>query len=363
MHREPLASLQMMLAPEMLMHVSGERIDSVRCAPFTGGHSASGSSFLSVETNDGRGPRFIVKRSSPASDWIVRATGDELGREVLVWTSGLLDRLPAEIVHPVIACAHDEGGGWAILMRDVSDALILEPLGSSPISRSDHRRYLDALAALHVAFWDDAAAADPALGYCSPAHLYTAFSPETGQREIDHPNEVVSVLREGWDLFWTLVEPDVADLLRQLFEDPGPICAALARYPQTLVHGDPRAANMGIALEPKPRVVLIDWHFVGAATPGVDVAWYLWAFGVRLPVARETTIAWYRDRLAHRLGSCFDASWWQPQMELSLLGQLMRGGWGIAWDAVHDPSAELRAWNRQDISWWSEQARAGARWL
>ena len=362
MHHEPLPSLEVMLTPETLARLSREPVDSVRCAPFTGGHSASGSSFLSVETNDGRGPRFVVKRSSPASDWIVRATADERGREVLVWTSGLLDRLPAEIVHPVVACACDEGG-WAILMRDVGDALIPEPLGSSPICLSDHRRYLDALAALHVTFWDEATIADPARGYCSPAHLYTSFSPETGHREIDHPNKVVSVLREGWDLFWTLVEPDVADLLRQLFEDPVPLCAALARYPQTVVHGDPRAANLGIVREPTPRVVLIDWHFVGAATPGVDVAWYLWDFGVRLPVARETTIAWYRERLAHRLGTRFDEAWWQPQLELSLLGQLMRGGWGIAWEAVHDPSAEVRAWKRQDIAWWSEQARAGARWL
>src|SRR5215208_5107335 len=162
MHHEPLASLETMLAPEMLTRVSREPIDSVRCAPFTGGHSASGSSFVSVETNDGRGPRFIVKLSSPASDWIVRATADELGREVLVWTSGLLGRLPTEIVHPVITCACDEGG-WGILMRDVSDALIPNPMGNSPISRADHRRYLDALAALHVAFWDERAVIEPGL--------------------------------------------------------------------------------------------------------------------------------------------------------------------------------------------------------
>jgi hypothetical protein len=362
MRHELLASLEVMLAPETLTRVSGEPVESVRCAPFTGGHSASGSSFLTVETNNGRGPRFVVKRSSPQSDWIVRATGDELGREVLIWTSGLLDRLPPEIIHPVIACARDEGG-WAILMRDVSDALIPNPQVDLPISRVDHRRYLDALAALHVAFWDQAAMVDPALGYCSPAHLYTALSPETAWREIDHPNEVVRWLREGWDLFWTMVEPDVADLLRQLFENPEPLCAALARYPQTLVHGDPRVANLGIVRDPQPRVVLIDWHFVGPSTPGVDLSWYLWNFGIRLPVTREMTVGWYRDGLAHQLGSRFDETWWQPQMELSLLGQLMRGGWGSALDAVHASSVAVREWNRQDIAWWSEQARAGARWL
>ena len=43
MHREPLASLEEMLEPETLTDLSGEPVASVRCAPFTGGHSASGS--------------------------------------------------------------------------------------------------------------------------------------------------------------------------------------------------------------------------------------------------------------------------------------------------------------------------------
>ncbi len=98
--------------------------------------------------------------------------------------------MPPEIVHPVVACARN-GTGWAILMRDVSDALIPDALGKMPISRADHRRYLDALAALHAAFWDDPAIVAPALGYCRPSHVYTTLSPQTAQREADHPNEVL----------------------------------------------------------------------------------------------------------------------------------------------------------------------------
>jgi hypothetical protein len=173
MRHEPLASLDELLAPATLTFLCHEPIRTVRRAPFTGGHSASGSSFLAVETNDGDGPRFVVKLSSPECDWIVRATGDELGREVLVWASGLLDRMPPEIVHPVVACARN-GSGWAILMRDVSDSLIPDATGTTLISRADHRRYLDSLAALHVAFWDDAvvAPATPAQRTCTepPPH-------------------------------------------------------------------------------------------------------------------------------------------------------------------------------------------------
>jgi hypothetical protein len=362
MDRAPLASLDEMLSPKTLSRLCGESIGSVVLAPFTGGHSASGSSFLAVETNDGHGPRFVVKLSSPACDWIVRATGDECGREVLVWSSGLLDQLPPEIVHPVVACAQD-GAGWAILMRDVSDDLLRDPMGTTPISRADHRRYLDALAAMHVAFWESPWAAETGRGLTTPWHLYTAFSPETGQREAGHPNEVVGEIRHGWEIFRELAEPDVADLVHRLCQNPAPLCAALARYPQTIVHGDPRGNNIGIRRIPEPRVVLLDWHLVSKVPPGVDVAWYLWALGIKLPVARETTIAWYRDQLAHRLGDRFDESSWRPQMALSLLGQVLRGGWGIAWDAAYAPDPVYRTWNRQELAWWCQRAREGARWL
>jgi hypothetical protein len=361
-HREPFASLDAMLAPEALAHVCGRRINFVARGPFTGGHSASGSSFLAIETNHGSGPRFVVKRSSPETDWIVRGTGDERGREVAAWTSGLLDRLPPEISHPIIGCAWD-GAGWAILMRDVSEHLIADPGCGSPLSQADNERYLDALAALHVAFWEQPGRADPARGFCSPWHRYTVFSPATGAREIEHPNEVVRCIREGWEVFWTLTDPEVASLVRALLADPTPLCVAMARYPQTVVHGDPRDANIGIVRGAPPRVVLIDWHLTGPSTPGSDLAWYLWDLGIRLPVSREATTACYRDRLARRLGARFDDAWWQPQMELSLLGQLVRGGWANAWDAVLNERAAIREWYRQDLAWWCTQARAGARWL
>ena len=110
-------------------------------------------------------------------------------------------------------------------------------------------------------------------------------------------------------------------------------------------------------------VVLIDWHFVGSSTPAVVITWYLWSCGIRLPVASETTIAWYRDRMAHRLGSHVDEAQWQPQMELSLLGQMLRCGQDMAWAAVRHKSAAVRAWAREALAWWSEQANLGARHL
>ena len=362
MRHEPLPGLDELLAPDTLTRLCRVPVRTVTRGPFTGGHSASGSRFLAIETNNGQGPRFVVKLSSAEFDWIVRGTADDRGREVLVWSMGLLDRLPPEITHPVLACARDQDG-WAILMHDVSDHLFPDPLGPSPLGEADHRRYLEALAALHASFWEESEAAIPAIAHCRPWHRYTVFSPATGEREAAHPNEVVREIREGWRVLWSLIEPDLAAVLRQLLVDPTPLCKAMARYPQTILHGDPRPSNLGITPEPRPRVVLLDWHLVGPGTPAVDLAWCLSNVGLKAPVASETTIAWYRDALARRLGPRFDDDWWQPQLELSLLGQLVRFGWAHAFEAAHNDNATVRAGARDDLRWWCEKALDGARWL
>jgi hypothetical protein len=362
MRHQAVASLDVLLAPETLSSLTGQAITSVRRLPFTGGDSGSGSGFLAIETNEGHGPRFVVKLSSPARDWIVRATGDTHGREVLVWETGLLDRLPPEVAHPVVGCARDDTG-WAILMRDVSDLLIPGGDWDGPIRPADHALYLDGQAALHATFWCDPDLVDPSAGLCSPRSHYTTFSPVIGLREGDHSQELVRKIREGWAVLLTRVEPELADLLVALAKDPAPLCAALARYPQTLVHGDPRPANLGLLRRPPRRVILLDWHFAGPSAPAVDLAWYLSTVSHRLPVSRETTIAWYRHRLARRLGRRFDDGWWQPQLELSLLGQSVRGGWMYWLEPPADASPTVHAWRRDEFAWWSRRAMAATRWL
>jgi hypothetical protein len=362
MPNKPFSSLDELLAPAMLSALVGSPITTARCVPFTGGHSASGSSLLAIETNDGQGPRFIVKLSSPACDWIVRGTADHYGREMLVWTTGLLDRLPQEITHPVVACARD-GAGWAILMHDVSESLIPDEMGEIPIDGDDYRLILDALASLHATFWEQPAIADSAFGYCSPWHRYTVFSPATGEREADHPNEVIRWLQDGWPAFLGMIAPDVADLLQRLLTDPAPLCAAMSRYPQTVLHGDPRGANLGFVRGATPRLMMIDWHLVGPGVPAVDLAWVLSNFAIQAPLPHDMAIAWYRDALVRRLGSHFDERWWRPQLELSLLGELLRCGAGIGWDAAGSRGDVIGDWTRRSLLWWSERARDGARWL
>jgi len=361
----PFTSLDDLLAPRTLSELAVVSITAVRCAPFTGGHAASGSHLLALETNDGRGPRFIVKRVALAWDWIMRATDDRQGREAVTWTSGLLDRLPPEVTHAILACARD-GGGWAILMRDASSTLFSphDPHIGTPITPADDDLILDGLAALHAAFWEEPEAADPALGFCTPEQRYRSFSPETGQREVGGPDFYPRIIRDGWELLPTLIDPGVANLVIGLANDPRPLAAALARYPQTVVHGDPRPPNLGLQRnEATTRVVLLDWQFLGPGTPGADLTWYLYSAGPSRRSAEETGIACYRHRLARRLGPRFDEGWWQPQLELSLLGQMVRCALDLAWAAVRHESASTRERSRAGLVWWSEQVKAAAHLL
>jgi hypothetical protein len=79
--------------------------------------------------------------------------------------------------------------------------------------------------------------------------------------------------------------------------------------------------------------------------------------------SREIVIAYYRDRLAARLGGCFDPVAWEVQLKLALLGQCLRHFGLMLHNAYHGETAELRDIFRAQLSWWCEQARAGLQLL
>ena len=57
-----------------------------------------------------------------------------------------------------------------------------------------------------------------------------------------------------------------------LVEDAAPLAAALDARGTTLLHGDIRDEQIGLA---GPRVVLLDWGLATQGHPVVDYAWYL----------------------------------------------------------------------------------------
>lgn len=347
------------MAPENLTELLGQMVSAVSISPLFAEYNKSGSRLSRVEINHGQGPSLILKQVSFSNDWLMRATNDYKTRAVTLWEHGLLDLLPSEITHARLACARENDGG-AILLQDVST----EMLPYRSFSLADNALMLEAMAALHATFFENPLLESPDIGLCRLADVYSMFSLETGRREAGGIDDVPKRILEGWAMVKTAVPPDVADIILTLLDDPAPLCEALNRYPHTLVHGDWRHANQGLARNGNPRLILLDWQLATFAPPAVELGRGLGTNSVLLPISKEEAIEYYKIQLARRLGSRFDENWWKPQLALSLLGGFLQDGWAIVLKATHwHVGADAREHWQTDLSWWSDQVRKGAEWL
>jgi hypothetical protein len=296
----------------------------------------SGARFERVTVD---GEPFVLKYQDPRDDWLLRATGDPGRGYVLLWESGLLDRLPAVLDHAVVAAAFDGTVGM-VLLRDVSTALLDADAAFTP---AQHERFMEHMAALHAAFWgwrDD-------VGLTPLARRYLMFSPAVAAAEAASGNTAVvpHAMAEGWRRL-PEVSPRMAGVVLPLLVDPTPLVEALARVPHTLVHGDWKAANLGS--HPDGRTVLLDFgEAPGEASPLADLSWYLALNAALLPEPKDAVLASYR----HALEGCGvpTETWWEDAVALELLGCMLQFGWE---KALGGPGDEL--------SWWEEWVQRGA---
>lgn len=351
-------SVDALLAPATLSRLTGQPVTGVTLRLLTPEFGRSGSRILAVITNDGEGPRLILKRVALAWDWLMRTTEDTRCRSVTLWQAGLFDQLPAELAHGVLACARD-GDGWAILMHDVGDMLVL----FDPFTEAENVFFLNAMAALHARFWQSPALHDPALGLCRLDHLYRLFAPATARAELDDDNAIPRHVVDGWEQAQRTLPADVWATVERLLADPAPLCRALARYPVTLVHGDWRHANQACA-PGVAHLIMLDWQLAAVAPPAVDLARYLITNSPLLPGGKDRTIAHYRAGLAARLGAAFADAWWTPQLALALLGGFVQDGWALVLKATtwHVGAKHRDQW-QADLPWWIERVREGVGWL
>ncbi|RIK43852.1 MAG: hypothetical protein DCC58_09090 [Chloroflexi bacterium] len=353
-------SLEALLQPATLAALTGSPVEAVTVEPFKTIDSLSGSRFLRVLLDGDPARAHVVKRIAHDRDWLMRATGDRIGRSALAWETGLYDDTPPEIDAVVVACSNDDaGGGRALLMRDIAPHLV--PAGDAPISVAENDIFLGAMAALHATFWNQSARAAAELGFITPEQVYHAFSPETGRREAEGEDAIPKAIAAGWELLPELVGADVRSIVEPLLEDPRPLTTALAPYRVTVVHSDWKLGNLGIIRHTgaPPQVVLLDWDRVCAGQPGLDLGWYLAVNSARLPVSKEAVITGYRAHLEARLAQPLDDAWWQAQLELSLLGAFLQLGWPkLLGAASPDPSTAAR--ERAELDWWTSWVLAGA---
>jgi len=295
-------------------------------------------------TVDGRS--YVLKYLHLADDWSMRATGDLEIRAVAVWRDGWLDRLPPGLDPAVVGAAWDdrrEGRGAVLVMHDVADHLV--PEGDDELPREQHQAFIDHMAGLHATFWGTAGTP----GLCPLATRLVLFGPQLGETERARggtdlvPTQLVP---EGWSRLAARA-PAAAAVVTELLADPTPLLAGLTATPQTFVHGDWKAGNLGS--HPDGRTILLDWAVPGIAPGAIDLAWYVCLNRARLPESKEDTFQRYRDALEHR--GIDTTAWWEQQLALSLLAIMLMFGW------------EKALGDADELAWWEDRVLAGARWL
>jgi Phosphotransferase enzyme family len=302
---------------------------------------ADGKSSSHLERVTVDGARYFLKQLSPASDWIMRVTGDHVHRPYLIWQAGIMQRVPHSIDHAMVAMQIDGTGDDAelsMLMRDVGEHLV--PEGDSVVSLTQHASFIDHLAELSAAMWGFQ---DTIGGLTTMTQRLRFFDADNVARElaVEAPPGPIVAADAGWR---TLPgrSPALAALARQVQETPELLTAPLAATPATFLHGDWKMGNLGS--HPDGRTILLDWAYPGSGPACWDLCWYLALNAARLPESKDATITRFRQSL-ERYGVATEG-WYDVQLDLCLVAIMTTFGWEKALGS----EAELR--------WWEERATA-----
>ena len=295
----------------------------------------SGNRIERVVLADGR--TLIAKRVVPAADWIGRATRDE-GREALLHRSGAFDRMPPAIDPPVVDAWPEGDGAWWVAMRDVSAHLLDH---ESMLPRERNRFVLASAAAMWEEFWNDdvphASTLEDRLSMASRG---------VAERERNGLDLLPKQFDAAWAAFAEAIEPDVAEPVLRLLEEPAPLAAALDRHGSTLLHGDLRDENIGFA---DGRVIVLDWGLATRGHPVVDLAWYMVHDVWRIEATHDEVVEDFRCALGERDEAL--------AVELGMIAGLVMYGWIFGHSAVVHPDPREREWARAELSWWVPRVR------
>ena len=317
------AALQRAGRPARIGDLSVVRLDGGRIS----------ANVLSLKTDAGA---FVLKKFL-AEPWRVSLFGTAFNEPAL-WTGGFTRSLPAPLSCPTIDVAfHRERGECWMLMDDVSAGVA--PRGS--FDEGSFRGLLDGLASLHARYWGQGAESGelPILTLEQHTAMFADPCAAVGGRA-GRPDWVPEVLDKVF-LFRTYV-PVLLDVLGSadgdfyldLCEHRERWLAPLSRFPQTVIHGDLRRAN--IATLPS-AISLFDWDFACRAPAAADLAWYwllhFWCYPPsdgRTPEDREPVRAYYVERLNEALGRQLDRAAFERAWDLSWLKVLAQVGFCLA---------------------------------
>ncbi|MEP6637871.1 MAG: phosphotransferase [Chloroflexota bacterium] len=352
-------------------------LDGVPETPFPNG-GWSGSNLTALQRGS---ERFVLKRTSPSTDWIGRSTHDRAMREGFIANTAL--RLVEPIVAPYLGAGSD-GDAIALLMPDVSDELIgWEGTGHDPVvGPATLDRVIDAVARLHAMRWADyrPTTADWGWPWCPLRERLLLLSRHSAERYAAEGLPVGQRLLDGWDAFDRVASPSARTLIGGLMIDPTPLLAALGRLPATGLHGDLELAN--VALLDDGRVALIDWQLMCLAPVAVELGWLMASNSAVLPIEPEAIVARYLEAAtrAAREPLTVGPAWpdrdrppepaltlpprglgptigdWGAQRDLAWIVGLFMGGWRKGLDAEAGATLGSGVAAAEDLASWCERA-------
>lgn len=313
-------TLERLLAPDIFAQVTGTAWDGahLRREAIDGGLSGAHIERLMVDpaadergivaAGSARSTAYILKHLDPATNWLMRASGDQACREIQFTQSLLWTRLPREIWAPILGCAYTAARSGVLLMPDLT-AQLYPAIGSyGPVDTAALGRMVDGLAALHATFWESAelggadwlASPSDALFAITPARLAATLA-ETPYADESYGAQALA----RWRQLPHLIDHEDADALQRVMERPERILAALRAAPKTLAHGDAWLANLG---EHQGRLILLDWALCTAGPAPFDTLWLAHTWRAADP---DDTLAYHRRALTNRgvLAVRDDATW------------------------------------------------------
>jgi hypothetical protein len=294
----------------------------------------SGNRLERVHTADGR--VLVAKRISPATDWIGRNSGDR-GREGLLYVNGLFDRMSG--IDPAVVAAEPDGeDAWWVVTRDVSDRLLD---AASPISREQNRLVMRAANSMWEEFWGERHDF-----LCDLGSRLGMAAPRVAARERDALDLLPKQFEAAWEALAEAVDPDVAEPILALLDDPSPLAAALDSLGATLLHGDLRDEQIGFG---DRTLIALDWGIATQGHPVVDLAWYMVHDVWRIEATHDEVVEDFRR-------ACGDRDDPRAVDLLGLLGLLMYG-WIFGIGAVIHTDPAQRCWAREELAWWVPRAR------
>ena len=355
----PLPSLEALTDPAELSRLLERPVTTVTAVPVDDAQTSTEARFQRLTLDDGSAPGLFVKIVDPAQDWVAYVTADDRRRAVALWSEGLFERMPSEADAAVLACAEWEDG-YAVLMPDLGAQL---PVSGAVLAPAGFDALLEAMAAMHAAFWGDASLDDPHLGLCAPEAFLSHTSPGRAARHRkQHDSWIFGVVEEGWDALPTFMDAGLVAELRALNDDPAPILRALEACPRTLVHSDIRPANFAIGQSNGAHsVAFIDWGRPLAGAASLDLGYLLGWTVFERPYPVDEVIANYEDALQRRLPTRLDAAWWERVRDVGILGGLLNT---ICFHALGARGEdEAAATEASTLGWWQPRMRRALSYL